>query len=73
MERRFAVDHGEVPGGRIAVLGLGRLGSRELTADSDLDLVVLYDFDDDGPDSDGPRPLDAVVYYTRLTQRLVAR
>jgi glutamate-ammonia-ligase adenylyltransferase len=54
------------------VLGLGRLGSRELTADSDLDLVVLYDFDEGRRDSSGPRKLDAVVYYTRLTQRLVA-
>jgi glutamate-ammonia-ligase adenylyltransferase len=70
--RDFAAEHGAVPGGRIAVLGLGRLGSRELTAGSDLDLVVLYDYDPERRDSDGPRPLDAVVYYTRLTQRLVA-
>ena len=68
----FAVDHGAVAGGRIAVLGLGRLGSRELTADSDLDLVIIYDFDKDDRESSGPRRLDAVVYYTRLTQRLVA-
>ena len=57
---------------RIAIVGLGRLGSRELTADSDLDLVVLYDFDEDRRESLGPRRLDAVVYYTRLTQRLVS-
>jgi glutamate-ammonia-ligase adenylyltransferase len=68
----FEAEHGTVPGGRIAVLGLGRLGSRELTADSDLDLVVLYDFDPERRESSGPRRLDAVVYYTRLTQRLVA-
>ena len=59
-------------GRRIAVLGLGRLGTRELTAGSDLDLVVLYDFDPKRRESSGPRRLDAVVYYTRLTQRLVA-
>ncbi len=58
-------------GGRIAVLGLGRLGSRQLTADSDLDLVVLYDFDPEHRESDGRRRLDAAVYYNRLTQRLV--
>lgn len=68
----FEADHGTVPGGKIAVLGLGRLGSRELTAGSDLDLVVIYDFDEDHRESSGPRKLDAVVYYTRLTQRLVA-
>jgi glutamate-ammonia-ligase adenylyltransferase len=34
-------------------------------------LVVLYDFDPEARDSSGPRRLDAVVYYTRLTQRLI--
>ncbi|HEX8665746.1 MAG TPA: bifunctional [glutamine synthetase] adenylyltransferase/[glutamine synthetase]-adenylyl-L-tyrosine phosphorylase [Beijerinckiaceae bacterium] len=68
----FEAEHGTVPGGRLAVVGLGRLGSRELTADSDLDLVVLYDFDEAWRESSGPRRLDAVVYYTRLTQRLVS-
>ncbi|MFO1149258.1 MAG: bifunctional [glutamine synthetase] adenylyltransferase/[glutamine synthetase]-adenylyl-L-tyrosine phosphorylase [Alsobacter sp.] len=72
VERRFARDHGQVPGGRLAVLGMGRLGSREMTATSDLDLVVLYDFDEERAESDGPRPLNAVVYYTRLTQRLLS-
>ncbi len=68
----FAKDHGRVPGGRMVVLGFGRLGSRQLTADSDLDLVVLYDFDPENRQSDGPRSLDAAVAYNRLTQRLVA-
>ncbi|MDJ1159006.1 bifunctional [glutamine synthetase] adenylyltransferase/[glutamine synthetase]-adenylyl-L-tyrosine phosphorylase [Chelatococcus sp. SYSU_G07232] len=68
----FAAEHGRVPGARAVVLGLGRLGAREMTAASDLDLVVLYDFDPERSESDGPRPLDAVVYYTRLTQRLVS-
>jgi glutamate-ammonia-ligase adenylyltransferase len=72
VEAEFCRDHGEVPGGRLAVLGLGRLGSGELTADSDLDLVVLYDFNEEQRESSGPRKLDAVVYYTRLTQRLVS-
>jgi glutamate-ammonia-ligase adenylyltransferase len=53
------------------VLGFGKLGSREMTASSDLDLVVIYDFDAEHPESDGPRALHAVQYYSRLTQRLV--
>ncbi|MFT0891128.1 bifunctional [glutamine synthetase] adenylyltransferase/[glutamine synthetase]-adenylyl-L-tyrosine phosphorylase [Pseudochelatococcus sp. G4_1912] len=68
----FAVDHGLVPGSRMVVLGFGRLGAREMTASSDLDLVVLYDFDPEQGQSDGARPLDAVVYHARLTQRLVS-
>ncbi|CAH1671336.1 bifunctional [glutamine synthetase] adenylyltransferase/[glutamine synthetase]-adenylyl-L-tyrosine phosphorylase [Chelatococcus asaccharovorans] len=72
VEREFAAQHGRVPGGRAAVFGFGRLGSREMTATSDLDLVMLYDFDADNSRSDGERPLEALVYYTRLTQRLVS-
>ncbi|WP_114945552.1 bifunctional [glutamine synthetase] adenylyltransferase/[glutamine synthetase]-adenylyl-L-tyrosine phosphorylase [Microvirga calopogonii] len=72
VRRVFESEHGTVPGARVAILGLGRLGSRELTAGSDLDLVVIYDFDETARESSGPRSLDAVVYYTRLTQRLVS-
>jgi glutamate-ammonia-ligase adenylyltransferase len=68
----FVAEHGSVPGARVAILGLGRLGTRELTAGSDLDLVVLYDFDEESRESTGSRKLDVVVYYTRFTQRLVA-
>jgi glutamate-ammonia-ligase adenylyltransferase len=72
VQANFALEHGEVPGGRCVVLGLGKLGSRELTATSDLDLVLLYDFDPERAESDGRRPLHATVYYTRLTQRMIA-
>ncbi|MBJ6126173.1 bifunctional [glutamine synthetase] adenylyltransferase/[glutamine synthetase]-adenylyl-L-tyrosine phosphorylase [Microvirga splendida] len=72
VRRAFEAEHGIVPGSSIAILGLGRLGSRELTAGSDLDLVVIYDFDENVRESNGARSLDAVVYYTRLTQRLVS-
>jgi len=64
--------HGRIAGGRVSVIGMGKLGSRELTAGSDIDIILLYDHPEDAPDSDGPKPLDPVKYYTRLTQRLVA-
>ncbi|OCW55787.1 bifunctional [glutamine synthetase] adenylyltransferase/[glutamine synthetase]-adenylyl-L-tyrosine phosphorylase [Hoeflea olei] len=63
--------HGKVPGGRAAVIGMGKLGSYELTAGSDVDIILLYDHDPDAEESDGPKPLDPVRYYTRMTQRLV--
>lgn len=72
VETEFAAEHGRVPGGRMAVLGLGRLGAANLTPTSDLDLVILYEFNEKKRTSDGERPLDAVVYHLRLTQRLVA-
>ncbi len=72
VQQAFAREHGMIPGGRCAVLAMGKLGSREMTATSDLDLILLYDFDGSSPDSDGVRKLHAVVYYARLTQRLVS-
>ncbi|MCW2273000.1 bifunctional [glutamine synthetase] adenylyltransferase/[glutamine synthetase]-adenylyl-L-tyrosine phosphorylase [Rhodoblastus acidophilus] len=72
VEAIFVEEHGRPPGGRFCVLGFGKLGSREMTATSDLDLVVVYDFDPERAESDGPKPLHASVYYGRLTQRLIA-
>ena len=68
----FARRHGQVPGARLCVLGMGRLGSRELTAGSDLDLVLLYDHDPEAEYSDGDKPLAASQYFIRLTQRMIA-
>lgn len=70
--QQFSVDHGFVPDGRCAVFGLGKLGSREMTATSDLDLVFLYDYSDEAPQSNGSRPLHAAQYYARLAQRLIS-
>ena len=72
VEAVFRDEYGRVPGGRCVVLAMGKFGSREMTAASDLDLVLLYDFDAANPDSDGARRLHAIQYYTRLTQRLVS-
>ncbi|MDN3718689.1 DUF294 nucleotidyltransferase-like domain-containing protein [Roseibium salinum] len=66
-----AETHGVVPGGNIAVLAMGKLGGREMTASSDLDLILLYEAPEDVKESDGKRPLSITQYYTRLTQRLV--
>ncbi len=66
------VAHGNYPGGRIAIAGMGKLGSFELTAGSDIDLILLYDYDDAAAESDGAKPLDATRYFTRITQRLIA-
>ncbi|MBM3481749.1 MAG: bifunctional [glutamine synthetase] adenylyltransferase/[glutamine synthetase]-adenylyl-L-tyrosine phosphorylase [Alphaproteobacteria bacterium] len=73
VEAEFARAHGVVPGGAFAVLALGKLGSQELTFDSDLDLVFVYDAPE-GLDSmsDGERPLAASQYYARLSQRLTS-
>ena len=43
VEADFARLHGQVPGGAFAVIGMGRLGSREMSLASDLDLILIYD------------------------------
>jgi [glutamine synthetase] adenylyltransferase / [glutamine synthetase]-adenylyl-L-tyrosine phosphorylase len=68
----FAIRHGKVRGGRIVILGMGKLGSRELTAGSDVDLILLYDHDPKAEESDGEKPLAPPHYFARLTQRLIA-
>ncbi|MEL7228933.1 MAG: bifunctional [glutamine synthetase] adenylyltransferase/[glutamine synthetase]-adenylyl-L-tyrosine phosphorylase [Pseudomonadota bacterium] len=68
----FEQDHGTVPGAEFGALALGNLGSRTLTASSDLDLILLYRFDDDRHTSDGRKPLHASQYYGRFAQRIIA-
>ena len=67
----FARVHGHVPGGEVAILAMGRLGSREMTAASDLDLILIYDAPEASEQSDGARPLAISTYYARLCQRLI--
>jgi glutamate-ammonia-ligase adenylyltransferase len=69
---RFAAQHGRIKRQETAILAMGRLGSREMTASSDLDLILLYDFDDENPDSDGERSLHGAQYFARFTQRLIS-
>jgi [glutamine synthetase] adenylyltransferase / [glutamine synthetase]-adenylyl-L-tyrosine phosphorylase len=72
VEADFALIHGRVHRQETAIVALGRLGAREMTASSDLDLIVIYDFDAEDPLSDGKRPLYGAQYFARLTQRLIS-
>lgn len=66
----FERRHGRIAGARAALLGFGKIASRDMTVISDLDFILLYD----GPEaqSDGGKPLSTNHYFIRLTQRLVA-
>ncbi len=55
-------------GVEVAVVALGRLGARALTAASDVDLMVIYD----APAAGGAGGLDAVTWASRLVRRLLA-
>jgi [glutamine synthetase] adenylyltransferase / [glutamine synthetase]-adenylyl-L-tyrosine phosphorylase len=72
VEADFADMHGRIRGQETAILALGRLGAREMTASSDLDLIAVYDFDAEHPNSNGKRPLYGGQYFARLTQRLIS-
>ena len=61
---------GVLPGGAVAVVALGKAGSREMTASSDLDLMTVYDAPPEAV-SDG-KGWAAGVFYSRFTQRLIA-
>ncbi|MFO1226304.1 bifunctional [glutamate--ammonia ligase]-adenylyl-L-tyrosine phosphorylase/[glutamate--ammonia-ligase] adenylyltransferase [Roseateles sp.] len=51
------------------VVGMGKLGARELNVSSDIDLIYVYD--DDGQ-THGPRPITAHEYFALLAKRLYA-
>ena len=65
----FTVKHGTVADSELVILALGRMGGGALTHASDLDLVYLFTGDYMG-ESDGEKPLGAVLYYNRLAQRV---
>ncbi len=67
----FSATHGDVINSKTCILAMGRLGSRELTAGSDLDLIFLYDFPEGTEDSNGAKPLDPTLYFVRLIKRFI--
>jgi glutamate-ammonia-ligase adenylyltransferase len=71
VEQSFSAVHGSFHGQRLAILGLGKLGSREMSATSDLDLIFVYDIPPGLEASDGSQPLAPIQYYTRLSAKVV--
>lgn len=67
----YAATHGRIDGAEAAVLALGKLGSRELTPTSDLDLIFIYRVPADTEASDGDKPLPPSQYFARLFQRYI--
>ncbi len=69
--------HGKIDDRGMCIVALGKLGGREITENSDLDLLFLYDDpptdgnDETAARSDGKRPLAASQYFARLSQQLI--
>lgn len=53
----------------LVILGMGKLGGRELNFSSDIDLVFLYP---GGTESNGRKCLGAQDYFTRVSHRIVS-
>ncbi len=53
-----------------SVIGYGKLGGIELNYHSDLDMVFLYECDEQGM-TQGERSINNQVFYTRLGQRVI--
>lgn len=52
------------------VLGMGKLGGRELNFSSDIDLIFAYPFT--GETQGGRRSVEHQVFYTKVAQKLIA-
>jgi [glutamine synthetase] adenylyltransferase / [glutamine synthetase]-adenylyl-L-tyrosine phosphorylase len=72
VEHDFARQFGTIDGGAAAVVAMGKLGGREMTASSDLDLIIVYDADPGQTSVGGQRQLVTGQYYARFTQRLIS-
>jgi len=55
----------------MAIVAMGRLGAREMTPESDLDLIFLYENESHADSSNGDFPLPTSQYFARLSQRLI--
>jgi glutamate-ammonia-ligase adenylyltransferase len=62
---------GEAPTGSFAVIGMGKLGGRELIYGSDLDIIFVYT---DRADSrtTGPKEISSHEYFVKLGQRIIS-
>ncbi len=65
-ERQFGRIDGE-----IAIIALGRLGAKAMTAASDVDLMFVYEAAENAR-ATGDAKLDAVTYFARLVRRYLA-
>jgi len=69
VQQDFARRYGVFQTQDLLVLAMGKLGSQQMSATSDLDIIVLYQVT--GDMSDGRRGLAPSAYFSRLTQALI--
>lgn len=70
--REFSARNGFVPGGALAVVAMGKAGSREMLPGSDLDLMLIYDHPEGVTESTGKRALSASTWFIRAAHAVIA-
>lgn len=68
----FSTRFGEVEGGALAVVAMGKAGGREMMPGSDLDLMLIYDHPPDVVESRGGRHMPASQWFVRATHACIA-
>lgn len=63
--------NGETKHAGFAIVGYGKLGGIELGYGSDLDIVFLHDSEGEKQATNGDKPLENSVFYTRLSQKII--
>ena len=71
IKSEFSAVHGSIEGGKLAILACGRLGSREMTLSSDLDLIFVYSHAPNAGHSDGRKSLAPTQYYAKFCRRFL--
>ena len=67
----FGKRYGYIDGSSYSIIGIGQLGSRMMTVHSDLDLIFVYDGDQEAL-SDGTRKVGLATYYIKLSQLITS-
>jgi glutamate-ammonia-ligase adenylyltransferase len=67
----YAARNGEVPGGAMGVVLMGKAGVRRLIAGSDLDMMLIYDHPAEVTESIGKRRMAAPQWFVRAAHAIV--
>ncbi len=71
VENSMRARFGPAPGSGFAIIAMGKLGSRQMTASSDIDMLFVFDADVDAETS-GEKQIPAKSYFAKFTQRLIS-
>ncbi|GAC35294.1 bifunctional [glutamate--ammonia ligase]-adenylyl-L-tyrosine phosphorylase/[glutamate--ammonia-ligase] adenylyltransferase [Paraglaciecola polaris] len=69
LSKRFGLPMGELGEQHMYIIGMGKLGGRELNFSSDIDLIFTYP--EQGMTQGGRKPIEHQQFFTKLAQKLI--